>query len=218
MPKKANQVVPPDSQLTMAALKDAMSFLAHEMRVPIVAFRACVERLEMECKQNGYMFKYNHFKELEIYSHMMSHLLIEFDVIRSGPSRVHLNPERVFLFADVIVPAIRHLGLLLARRGLPKDRFVYSGMQEAPPVYVDAALMTQVFFNLLENAVKYCAGPSQFRVEISALQTNLAFEISISDHGIGVSPGAKDDLFQMGFRAQEASRQTTGDGLGLWVA
>ena len=81
---------------------------------------------------------------------------------------------------------------------------------------LDANLIRQVLINLLSNAVKY--SPNGKSVILSARISKNNLEISIRDHGIGISNADQKKLFTKFFRAEDASRiDTKGSGLGLYI-
>ena len=84
---------------------------------------------------------------------------------------------------------------------------------ELPPVYVDGALVLQVFTNLLENAVKHT--PPQTRITIRASATAASVRIVVDDTGPGF-PGDAERLFEKFQRGRDEDN-TGGAGLGLAI-
>jgi signal transduction histidine kinase/ActR/RegA family two-component response regulator len=84
-------------------------------------------------------------------------------------------------------------------------------------VWGDVARLEQVFWKLLDNAVKFSSDGA--RVEVRT--TNLAharIRIDVTDHGIGIAPEVLPRLFQPFERGGLASRSFSGLGLGLALA
>ena len=82
-----------------------------------------------------------------------------------------------------------------------------------PPVDVDVVLISRVLANLLENAARYA--PARTRITISAAEAVPgAVELSVTDHGPGVSPGRRNEIFGLYPRREN----DTGAGLGLAIA
>lgn len=81
----------------------------------------------------------------------------------------------------------------------------------------DAAQLTRLFSNLLENALKYTtAGGS---VAVSMGRSNLFAVVRVEDTGMGIAPEHLPFIFQRFWRADRArSRQIEGSGLGLAIA
>lgn len=89
-------------------------------------------------------------------------------------------------------------------------------------VMADARRITQVFINLLTNAIRYTASGGTITVEIEerVVERNALFAcVSVIDTGIGIPAEELLHLFDRFFRVEEArSRHTGGTGLGLSIA
>jgi two-component system sensor histidine kinase KdpD len=82
-----------------------------------------------------------------------------------------------------------------------------------PPVDVDAVLITRVLVNLLDNAYRH--SPKDVPVVIAAEACDEeAIMVSVTDHGPGVSPDRRSEVF--GFYVRRS--QDSGTGLGLAIA
>ena len=84
----------------------------------------------------------------------------------------------------------------------------------------DAGQLSQVFLNLLGNAIKF--SPKDSSVEFSMVNAQEAglpvIQIRVSDHGIGIPEDDMGKLFQRFFRAKNAvADQFQGTGLGLSI-
>jgi two-component system, OmpR family, phosphate regulon sensor histidine kinase PhoR len=81
----------------------------------------------------------------------------------------------------------------------------------------DTEKLTQVFSNLLENALKYT--PAGSRVEIGALATlEGEIECYVRDNGAGIPPEDLPHIFERFYRVEKGrSRETGGTGLGLSI-
>jgi PAS domain S-box-containing protein len=84
-----------------------------------------------------------------------------------------------------------------------------------PTLLVDARQLSQVFQNLLSNALKY-RGPEPVRVDISAERRGSDWVFSIRDNGIGVDPTHADRIFLI-FQRLHAQSDYEGTGLGLAI-
>jgi signal transduction histidine kinase/HAMP domain-containing protein len=79
----------------------------------------------------------------------------------------------------------------------------------------DADHLDQVLWALLDNAVKYGAGP--IAVDIGVDEERGRLLLTIADHGPGISPEDGARLFRR-FTRGPAGRMTDGSGLGLYVS
>ena len=80
----------------------------------------------------------------------------------------------------------------------------------------DPDRLYEVFFNLIENAVKY--SPAGGAIAIDALQSASATEITIRDSGLGIPADKLPFIFDKFYRVEEPLTATTrGSGLGLFI-
>ncbi len=83
-----------------------------------------------------------------------------------------------------------------------------------PLVFLDAVMIEQVLFNLLENAARYT--PEGSPIEIAAVVSSHALTVSVADRGPGIPKGQELHLFEKFYRAQ-GERAQSGVGLGLAI-
>ncbi|WP_429810508.1 ATP-binding protein [Ensifer sp. B1-9] len=76
----------------------------------------------------------------------------------------------------------------------------------------DSELLTQLFVNLLENAIRHCPAGTTIRVTLEAGQVGPS--VIVSDDGPGVPAHERAKVFHRLYRL-EKSRSTPGSGLGL---
>lgn len=89
-------------------------------------------------------------------------------------------------------------------------------------VIADARRITQVFINLLTNAIRYTPAGGQItvRIENQVVDRGSTYaRVSVTDTGIGIPEEDLAYLFDRFYRVEEArSRNTGGTGLGLSIA
>lgn len=83
------------------------------------------------------------------------------------------------------------------------------------PVRADPVMLEQIFYNVLENAVRYSADGSRIEVAAAVIDQNLAVTISDEGHGI---PAADLELVFDRFYRSRSSHPQEGSGLGLSIA
>ncbi len=84
-----------------------------------------------------------------------------------------------------------------------------------PVVYGRHIELTQVFQNLLANALKYHRRGVAPRVEITCRAISGGYEFCVLDNGIGISDSDQDRIFGLFQRVGEGAHDTTGSGIGL---
>lgn len=90
------------------------------------------------------------------------------------------------------------------RRGLKLEA---QGLEGAPPVPGDAALLGQVVHNLLDNAIRYTPDGGRIRMALSPTEDGVSLQVGNSGPGI-----AADDLpyvFERFFRGDRSRRRTS---------
>ncbi|HEX9816390.1 MAG TPA: HAMP domain-containing sensor histidine kinase, partial [Candidatus Thermoplasmatota archaeon] len=80
----------------------------------------------------------------------------------------------------------------------------------------DGKRITQVLYNLLDNAVKFTRKGGQIRVD--AMRAHGGALVRVKDDGVGIPPGDLDKLFQPFSQAHSPMERTdAGSGLGLYI-
>ncbi len=89
--------------------------------------------------------------------------------------------------------------------------------ENLPRVYVDQALIGQVFEALLDNALKFSPSGSQIEVIIRDPGGPM-IESCVKDHGIGIPPEEHEKIFMRFYQVhQGTARSYEGTGLGLSI-
>ena len=86
---------------------------------------------------------------------------------------------------------------------------------DLPVVNADPSQMTQLMQNLIGNAIKF-RGQAAAEVRIDALRKDQAWEISVSDNGIGIDPRYFDRIFLI-FQRLHTRTEYKGTGIGLAI-
>ena len=83
--------------------------------------------------------------------------------------------------------------------------------------YVDHQGIYSTIYNICENAIKYSKERPQINILVEKDQNGI--QIEVSDQGIGISEVDKRKIFDQFYRVgNEEIRQSTGTGLGLYIA
>lgn len=83
-------------------------------------------------------------------------------------------------------------------------------------ISMDQEKMRQVILNLFDNSIKYT---KEGGVDIKVFKpTQNTIRLEVKDSGMGVTPEIKERLFQKFSRGDGARMNTTGSGLGLYLA
>jgi signal transduction histidine kinase len=85
-----------------------------------------------------------------------------------------------------------------------------------PVVKAHEAYLSQIFTNLISNAVKFRRPEERARVEISAREEGDVVKVTVRDHGIGIDPAHFGRIFEIFGRVHPDTRYE-GTGIGLAI-
>ncbi len=183
---------------------------SHELRTPLTSIRGFIEALRdgaLEDPETARRFLAIIDEETKRLSELVDDLLQLASIeerrrsFRRQPVELASIIQRV---SDTFATRVQQKGLRL-RVDLPDD---------LPPVLGDANLLSQVFHNLLDNAVKFS---EKGEIVVRARQENGGVAVEIADNGIGIAPEHLTRIFERFFRADK-SRAASSGGTGLGLA
>ncbi len=200
-------------QRKLAKLKnDFIGNITHELKTPISTVSVALEALQnFQVLENPEKTR----EYLSISQHELQRLSILVDrVLKMSMfenKTLQLHTER-FDIRAAMEKILKSMGLQFDKVNARVELLV-EGAQffiEGDPVH-----LTNVFYNLLDNALKY--SPSNPEIEIGLREFNGTVQVSVRDKGIGIEKEYQDKIFEQFFRApQEGNRHNTkGYGLGL---
>lgn len=108
----------------------------------------------------------------------------------------------------IVEVALDNLNLALRESGATVE------VGELPSIYGEKATLSQVFQNLIGNAIKYRSKEPP-RIRISAQRDSKYWIFSVSDNGIGIAPAYHETIFKLFKRLHGNSYDGTGIGLAL---
>ncbi|WP_066195432.1 hybrid sensor histidine kinase/response regulator [Gracilibacillus timonensis] len=135
--------------------------------------------------------------------------LLEARHLQHGKPRLNKQP----IVLEPIVTGV--LDLLQFSLDVKHLRIVNDISKEFPPIYADENRVTQILFNLIDNAIKYTKEGS---IVISANVKGQEAVISVTDTGVGIGPDTLKRLFQPYEQGHTPhGLQEGGFGLGLSI-
>ena len=182
-----------------------LSAVSHDLRRPLAAAVAAVGGLraagpQLSADDRAELIE-TADESLETLSALVTDLL---DV-----SRVEAGVLAVSLAevdgAGIVLSALDELG------GGP-DRFELALDPDLPPLHADPVLLQRVLVNVMANAARH--SPPGARVRVATSRLGRIAEIRVVDHGAGVAPERRDDMFTP-FQRLGDTDNTAGLGLGL---
>jgi signal transduction histidine kinase len=96
---------------------------------------------------------------------------------------------------------------------------VDKNLAKAPPVWAIKPLISQVFSNIIENAVKYSHNDTEIIIDGSYNQSDNTVSVRISNLGLSIKTDDLRKIFDRGYRAEGAkNKYPAGTGFGLYIA
>jgi two-component system, OmpR family, sensor kinase len=185
-----------------------VSAAAHELRTPLTALSGSIDVLQRGAQDDPAARRsllQGMQKEVKRLNHLTEQLL---SLTRLENSEA-LNPKRVRLgtFLEGIVERAAHLTGERTLRLVPGHEIL---------IRVDPDLLTQVFFNLIDNAVQH-TGP-QGRIEVGWDTSESSIVLWVEDDGEGITRDDLPHIFETFYRGDRSrSRRQGGTGLGLSI-
>ena len=186
-----------------------VAMASHEFRTPLTAILTSATLIEKYPDTNQQDKRQKHLNRVRASVNHLNDILEEFlSLGRLEEGRIEAHPTQVTL-ADVVA------GVVADMRGtLKPGQTIVTDLNCPALVWLDASLLRKILVNLLANALKY-SGPNQ-PVTVRGSCVNTTLTLVIADRGIGISPDDQEHLFELFFRAKNATNMP-GTGLGLHI-
>jgi len=188
-----------------------VSNASHELKTPLSTMKILLQTIlyqEVYDPDISKEFLGDIDKEIDRLSYVVSDLLTLVS-IDSGEMKLKTAPLSL---RDLIQDNVKRLSPLARERGIELD---FSGRDTAE-IMGDHMKLTQVFYNLIDNAIKYT--PRGGRVRVELVRQGKTAVARISDNGIGIPKEDQLHIFDRFYRVDKArSRETGGTGLGLSI-
>jgi two-component system, OmpR family, phosphate regulon sensor histidine kinase PhoR len=191
--------------------RDFVANVSHELRTPLTCITGYVETLldDRLLSSQTREFLQIILKNASRMNRLTEDLLALASV-ESGDYK--LNLERVPA-STLVEEAVASLAGLVLDSALS----LQVGETTDEPVMADLDALSQVFGNLIENAMKY--GKAGGRIRVGARQQGGLIEFYVQDFGPGIAYEHLPRIFERFYRVDKArSRESGGTGLGLAIA
>jgi light-regulated signal transduction histidine kinase (bacteriophytochrome) len=192
-----------------AANRELDSFgrtIAHDLRAPLRSISRFNEALRKSLPDND-IVNTSFFERIAKNVRRMDDMLTDLlNFARSGRAAIAGVPVDMGKLASAIAEE-------LAAEAVPRPRIVIGDL---PQVNGDVSLLSQVWANLLTNAIKYSSKVAQPRIEIGARTSGAEVEFFVRDNGCGFDPAYGDKLFVV-FQRLHGESEYEGNGIGLAI-
>ena len=190
---------------------DFINNMTHELKTPISTISLASEMLKNPVTSNNEELKKRYaniiYDENKRLSHQVERVL---QLAQLETGELQLNMTKVNLH-DLVKEAINKTKLTIEnRQGTLNEQL----RLDNPIIDADEVHLTNVVFNLLDNANKY--SPDQPEITISTEGSENRVSITIEDKGIGMTPETQKRIFDKFYREGNGTIQNVqGFGLGL---
>lgn len=192
---------------------DFIAFAAHELRGPITVIRGYLDVLEDELKDVLKDDQEELFRRLTVSANRLSGYINNI-LNTSRYDRRHLKMHLEETSVESVYDTIKDDMQL---RASAQNRLLSVSIPAGlPTIAADTASLSEVFGNLIDNAIKYSNEGGA--INVSATVKGDFVEVMVEDHGIGMPGNVVSNLFQKFYRSHRSRETVAGTGIGLYIS
>ena len=202
-----------NTELRLNKLKsDFISNVSHDLKSPLTSIRMMTEmlhhnRVGTEERKSAYYSAM--LEESEHLSHLIDNIL-DF-------SRIE-DDRKKYDFTDLDLDGLLVKFLESTRERLKEQGFDirYDNLDKVPLIRGDRDAILQVFYNLIDNAIKFSGTSRVIDVNLSPRDNEIVF--CVKDYGIGISMKDQERIFDRFYRGDKPQKLgIKGSGIGLTI-
>jgi signal transduction histidine kinase len=189
---------------------------SHQLKTPLAIMKGELEifRSIQRSEKENTQFYDSLSQEINFLAKLTSDLLILASV-ESGTTKIDFTDNRV---DEIIVTQVSRLSKLAAQRNISMqldfDSFENVSDKELS-IKCDPDMLGVLFYNLIENAIKY--SPSLSTIQIIGQFVENHLTVKITDEGSGIENDQLEKVFDRFFRNTASGKRIMGSGLGLAI-
>ncbi|PYF13047.1 two-component system phosphate regulon sensor histidine kinase PhoR [Rhodobacter viridis] len=202
-----------------AMRRDFVANVSHELRTPLTALMGFVETLRGAAKDDP-VARDRFLAIMEREAGRMNRLVGDLLSLSRVEAEERRRPTTGTDLGAVLRGAIQALAPLAEARQV---QLIREGLTEGLKIPADPDQLTQVFTNLIENAIKYGGSGGEVRVSVDKIEyepvlRGAALRVVVADRGEGIDPIHIPRLTERFYRIDtHRSREQGGTGLGLAI-
>lgn len=193
--------------------KELISCMSHDLQTPLSTIKAYTEAIRDNVAQNEEE-KQKYLEVILKKTNTMINMIR--DLLTYSNSQLGQLPME---FSDIMLKDY-FLPLLEELKNYAKQKeveLVYLLDDNNILMHIDPKRMTQVFYNLVENSMKYM-DKAQKRIDISVKLAGRCVHVKVQDNGIGIASEEILYIFDKFYRAEKSRTSSVpGSGLGLSI-
>ena len=197
--------------------RDFVANVSHELRSPLTSLAGFVETmLGGEVPDEAMRVRFLTIMDEE--AKRMSRLIDDLLSLSRVEVDEHIVPDDRVKLLDVMQMVRDSLTGRASQRGMTIKIFDQRADQTRNPVMLGSLdEMTEVFVNIVENAIKYGYANTEIEISMFEVDSN-RLQIDVTNHGEGIEQRHLSRLTERFYRVDKArSRQIGGTGLGLAI-
>jgi PAS domain S-box-containing protein len=189
-------------------LTDFNYMISHDLRTPLVTLRGGISLIAPAIATHGTSAQkdmFQHIENAQARLHTLVEAVVEYGKINT--SVFEKTPVDTLPLIQQVIELYRpKITALSGSITIPSD---------LPIIIASPIPVTQIFGNLIENALKYCHPERAPVIELSATREKMSPEITIAlkDNGIGIKPEHVSRIFRPFQRVNTSA--ANGSGIGL---
>lgn len=197
-------------KLTDQLKTELVQTVSHDLKQPLGVMNGYVELLLLQNKLDatGETFAQMILRSISAMRQLIDDLL-DLARIESGV-RLELHQTPI---APLITESVENVRLMADKK---QTQVINEVPLDLPEVQADPSRLTQIFNNLIGNAIKY--SPPKSIVRVTASVTDSTLRIAVRDNGIGIAPEDQARIFDRFYRVRRTeTKDIEGTGLGLAI-
>ena len=194
------------------AKDDFLASLSHELRTPLMPAMIAAsyltehQNLAPEFREEATLI----LRNVQLEAQLIDDLL---DVTRITRGKIGVHHEVVDVHR-LLHNAVQIVGSDISRKGIELAIDLSAAKHY---IWADPVRIQQVFWNLMNNAVKFT--PTKGHISIRSFNKGEQFVFEISDNGIGIEPERQASIFEPFHQGERSiTRRFGGLGLGLTIS
>lgn len=200
-----------ESSREMNELKNNfVSLFSHDLKTPLAKIHAISDRILQSNPTDNQVIK-NEMQKIQTETKELNRYIqsiLQVTRIEAGEFNLNVHPHDI---NDLIEDCIATMAPLAASKNIEIE------FRQEPmfAIDMDAALIKEVFLNIIDNSIKYCPEGSQITIATSDSEERVL--VDFSDNGPGVDEQEQIAIFEKFYRSKHNPSHKKGTGLGLYL-
>lgn len=203
---KSSKYIPEERDL------DFIAFAAHELRGPITVIQGYLDVMDEDMADRLNDNEKQILKRLIISANRLSSYVNNI----LNVAKYDQHHLRVYLAEESVADIFQSISDEVKLRASIQHRLLNVSIPGTlPTVAADRSSISEIFINLIDNAIKYSFEGGV--INVSAVAKNGFVEVSVSDNGIGMPTSVVRNLFKKFYRSHRSRETVAGTGIGLYI-